>query len=242
MQVDQLQKTRSSDSIISIWRIYLSGVLRFYETKRGSLWWFYPLLFFFFFLINVACYWWAMVTAYPELAFGAETRFHYFLVQFPVGALGALFDSLSFFATIYIVRRALASSTTFSYLGHLSIDLVVAAAATCWVLFVFSFSGWIIGNYEKSMAARKAAVVSTNVSPEPKAVDTLAVRNQIYQKKLVDAVQNPSKPEHIKNIYFGFLMGVSAMFPTLTHLFLSLWSVAIFLYRKSLRSQPAQLS
>ena len=124
-----------------------------------------------------------MVTAYPELAFGAETRFHYFLVQFPVGALGVLFDSLSFFATIYIVRRAVASSTTFSYLGHLSIDLVVAAAATCWVLFVFSFSGWIIGNYEKSMAAQKAAVVSTNVAPEPKAVDTLAVRNQIYQKK-----------------------------------------------------------
>ena len=143
-----------------------------------------------------------MVTAFPEVAFGPE-RAHYFMVQFPVGILGAFFDSLSLFVTIYMVRRALSASSSASYVGHLSVDLGIAALATFWVLFVFSVSGWIVG------------VVGT-------APESLLARNTAYQDRLARALQDPTGREEIRNIYFGVLMGLSAMLPTLTHLYLAI--------------------
>ena len=74
------------------------------------------------------CYWLAMITAFPDLAFGPSFKF-YFKVQFPVGILGALFDSLSFFITLKIIRKALRSNK----------------------LAVFSFSGWIISLTETNV-------------------------------------------------------------------------------------------
>ena len=84
-----------------------------------------------------------MFTAFPELTHG-RAGVYYFKMQFPVGFLGAIFDSLSFFVTIYIIHNALRTEKGIQYISHLSLDLIIAILATFWVLFVFSFSGWLI--------------------------------------------------------------------------------------------------
>ena len=94
------------NATIITWKNSLRNLVDFYEAKRGSIYIFYPMLFLFFVLINIACYWWALFTAFPELTRGIPGQ-HYFKVQFPVGFLGALFDSLSFFVTVLIIRHAL---------------------------------------------------------------------------------------------------------------------------------------
>lgn len=109
------------NSIIVIWKDYLKQLLVFYEAKRGNIFVFYPLLFLFFVLINIGCYWWAIFTAFPELTRGSAGAY-YFKVQFPVGFLGALFDSLSFFVTILIIRHALQTRKGIDYIAHLSLD------------------------------------------------------------------------------------------------------------------------
>ena len=96
------------DETFQIWKHSLRELLDYYEHNRGSIKNFFPKLFVFFIVVNVLCYWFAMTTAYPELLKGAKGAY-YFKVQFPVGILGALFDSLSFFVTIVIIRRALVS-------------------------------------------------------------------------------------------------------------------------------------
>lgn len=111
--------------MIAIWRLRLSDTLAALERKRARTSFFYSKVFAFFVVLNIACYWIAMVTAFPDVTFGPE-RGHYFLVQFPVGFLGALFDSLSLFVTVYMVRRALQATTSASYLAHLSVDLGIA--------------------------------------------------------------------------------------------------------------------
>jgi hypothetical protein len=183
-------------TIILTWRSSLRNLLTIYETKRGSLITFFPKLFLFFVLLNILCYWWAMFTAFPQYIHGNE-RAHYFLLQFPVGFLGAIFDSLSFFVTIFIIRRALNSRSSPEYFAHLSLDLVIAVFATCWVLFVFSFSGWLICLFE--------------ANPE-----LLGVRNEQYGQRLAVAVASPS--DNIRNIYFGIIMGISASLPTFVHI------------------------
>ena len=137
------------NGIIATWRDALHQVLDIYERKRGAIQVFFPLLFLFFILLNVACYWWAIYTAFPHYMLTHEAS-HYLKLQIPVGIFGALFDSLSFFVTIWIIRRALASTKTSEYAFHLSLDLVIAILATLWVLFVFTFGGWIISLWENS--------------------------------------------------------------------------------------------
>lgn len=186
------------NSIIIMWKNSLRDLVDFYEAKRGSIYTFYPTLFLLFVLINIGCYWWAMFTAFPELTRGNAGQ-HYFKVQFPVGFLGALFDSLSFFATIFIIRRALRAQKNMEYILHLSLDLVIAVLATFWVLFVFSFSGWIIHLLDSIH-------------------QDLADRNEDYKRMLVDALANPT--DNKRNIYFGLIMGVSAMLPTCGYVFM----------------------
>jgi hypothetical protein len=200
------------NTTIGIWKDSLERLLRFYESKRGAFSYFFPKLFLFFVVINLLCYWWAMFTAFPELTYGAA-GIHYFKVQFPVGFLGALFDSLSFFATIFIIRRALRSRKNWEYVAHLSLDLVIAILATLWVLFIFSFSGWLIHFLE----ARPQA---------------LSARNEKYEQMLYDALGSPTS--NLRNIYFGIVMGVSASLPTCVH-------VSMFL-RSSLRTIIQQKS
>jgi len=93
-------------------------------------------VFTFFVVLNLACTWAGLFTAFPEYLHDAQGR-HYFLIQFPVDLLGAVFDSLSFFITIAIVRRALVTHAGWTYVSHLSLDGVIAILATFWVLFVF---------------------------------------------------------------------------------------------------------
>jgi len=127
-------------------------------------------------------------------------------LQFPVGFLGGLFDSASLIITLYIVKRALHSPSNFTYLLHLSVDIFIAVCATLWVLFVFSFSGWLIGF----------------ITQQP---ESLIDRSLIYEERFVSALQNPSGKNELKNIYFGLVMGCSAMIPTMVHLSLFAKSV-----------------
>lgn len=197
---------------IAIWKQSLARLLALYERHRHPLPRLFGLLFLAFVLINLACFWWGMFTAFPDSTRGAAGA-HYFKVQFPVGFLGAVFDSLSFFVTIYIIRRALRSRSTLSYVVHLSVDLVIAILATWWVLFVFTISGWIISFF--------------GAQPQ-----LLSHRSALYEDRALAALQNPVAS--VRNIYFGLVMGASAMIPTAIHIYLSLR--AFFLARN--RSAP----
>jgi hypothetical protein len=186
--------------ILAIWRDSLHTILDIYERRRGPLRIFFPLLFLFFVVLNVGCYWWGIFTAFPQYMLTHEAN-HYLKLQFPVGILGALFDSLSFFITIWIIRRALAAKKTSEYVMHLSLDLVIAVIATFWVLFVFTSGGWLISLFESV--------------PEE-----LTLRGEKYTTRAVQALQDPTGRENAKNIYFGIIMGVSAALPTCLHLLL----------------------
>ena len=131
------------NQIVNYWRKDLGKVLLFYEGKRSQGDHFFLYLFLFFISVNIICYWLAMVSAFPSLVFG-KTFSYYFKVQLPVGIFGALFDSLSFFITIFIIRKALLTTDTKIYIAHLSIDLAIAILATFWVVFVFIVSGWAV--------------------------------------------------------------------------------------------------
>lgn len=204
--------------VMAIWRKSLDKLLTFYDRQRGSLATFFPKLFFFFMLLNMGCFWLAILTAYPEEFAGPE-RLEYLLMQFPVGFLGAVFDSLSFFITVWIARRALKTTSLPSYIAHLSIDILIAIAATGWVLMVFSVSGWLIGAILRS----------------PDASATIAASSAKYESRATEAIRDPLGRDNIKNIYFGVVMGFSAMIPTLTHLYLSAQSV--FLYARKVASR-----
>ena len=123
----------------------------------------------------------------------------------PGRGIRALFDSLSFFVTIWIIRRALASNKTSEYIFHLSLDFVIAVLATFWVLFVFTFGGWLISLWE--------------TAPEQ-----LADRGTKYTNRAIQAIQDPTGRENAKNIYFGLIMGVSAALPTCLHIGLFFYS------------------
>ena len=131
---------------------------------------------------------------------------HYVKLQIPVGLLGAFFDSLSFFVTIWIIKRALASASTVEYVFHLSLDFLIAILATLWVLFVFTFGGWLISLWESV--------------PEQ-----LSERGTKYASRAVQAIQDPIGRENAKNIYFGLIMGISAALPTCFHFLLFFSSI-----------------
>ena len=212
------------NQIILYWRKDLDRVLLFYESKRSHGDSFFLYLFSFFVFLNITCYWFAMVTAFPSLVFG-KTFIYYFKVQFPVGFLGALFDSLSFFVTIFIVRRALLTASTKVYIAHLSIDLVIATLATFWVILVFIVSGWVISFIETIGHSEELIQTydhETNINK----------RTDKYVSTVNDALKNPSK--NIQNIYFGLIMGISAMLPTMIHFMMFLKSsfYIIAVYKK----------
>ena len=199
------------DSIITVWKDNLKQLLSFYEKKRGNIFSFYLLLFLYFIVINIICYWLAMYTAFPELTRGSA-GVYYYKVQFPVGIPGALFDSLSFFVTIFIIRHALCSKKDIQYVAHLSLDLIIAILATFWVVFVFSFSGWLVN--------------LVSLTPQ-----VLADRNAEYQGLLLDAIAKPT--DNLRNIYFGLVMGISAMIPTCIHIFMFLRACVHTLFRQT---------
>ena len=209
---------------IYFWRTDLNQLMSYYEQKKININNLLLYLFLFFIFLNISCYWFAMVTAFPELVFGTTFNY-YFKVQFPVGILGALFDSLSFFVTIYIIRRALKTKENFEFITHLSIDFIIAILATFWILFVFIISGWIVGFFEtleQSIVVIKTYEHETNLSQ----------RTEVYTGMLEDAIIHPFR--NIQNIYFGLLMGLSAILPTVIHLSMFCYSLIKTVKNKNL--------
>ena len=201
--------------MFSIWKASLAQLLYIYEEKRPRLVWFFPMLFLFFIILNIGCYWLALLTTYPEYMQGPEAR-EYVLLQFPVGILGAIFDSLSFFVTIWIIRRALACHRIWEYVGHLSLDVVIAIIATFWVLFVFTWGGQLVSQIDALM---------TDAVPE-----SLTERTGKTTLRVQQAIENPL--DNWRNIYFGLLMGISASIPTFAHLGLFCYSSVNAFWRK----------
>ena len=162
-----------------------------------------------------------MWTAFPDLLLG-PSLFYYFKIQFPVAILGAIFDTLSFFITIYIIKKALKSMDASHFIGHLSIDLVIAVLATFWVLFVFSTSSWMIRQISPLISPMVGPIMGQINEVK---VFSLSERQNIYQERATDALQEPGK--HLLNIYFGLVMGVSAMIPTCIHLYMAFRSLVL---------------
>ncbi len=195
-----------TDTII-IWRLDLNRLILYYKNKKSQVEHYFIYLFLFFVILNISCYWFAMITAFPNLVFGS-TFGYYFKIQFPVGILGALFDSLSFFITIYIIQKALKTTNDKVYIAHLSIDVLIAILATFWVILVFIVSGWIVSFFE---TLHQPIELIEQYDHE---TDLLERTNQ-YANTVNDAVKNPTR--NLQNIYFGIIMGLSAMIPTSIH-------------------------
>ena len=247
--------TSNPDTFFALWQGRLASLLAVYETRRGRRGPLLVALFGFFLGLNIACYWLALITAFPERAFGADWA-RYVVMEFPVGVLGAAFDGASFFITVWIVRRALAARSELSYVGHLAIDVLIGALATVWVLMVFTVSGWLADMVAPEPAPPTVAEApavpapsepapppqeptppTTASSPAPPVramteAEILAQRSGVYGQRLTDAINDPFGVENRRNIYFGVLMGVSAALPTLTHLALSLLSAGVWLRRR----------
>ncbi len=76
--------------VFSHWR---SSLLRFhdwFEGIRASTRNFRLKTFMFFVVLNLGCYWWALLTTYPQFLTGPKAD-EYVLMGFPVAVLGALF-------------------------------------------------------------------------------------------------------------------------------------------------------
>ncbi len=198
--------------MIKIWKKYLLYYLKLFIKISKNTNYFKFKVFFVFISINIFFYWIAMIVAFPELIFGV-TSLEYFILQFPVGILGGLFDSLSLIITIYMVRRAITSFSSFIYLAHLSVDLVIACIATMWVLFIFIFSGWLTS--------------FLIFNPE-----NFLVRKNIYEERVLSAINDPTGENEIRNIFFGITMGLSAIMPTLFHLYLFIKSTKEYFQKK----------
>jgi len=195
------------NKIVSLWKKDLIKVLLFYEKRRFKGDNFFLYLFLFFILVNIVCYWFAMISAFPSLVFGSTFNY-YFKVSFPVGLLGALFDSLSFFITLIIIKKAIATTNSTIYIAHLSIDLIIATIATFWVIFVFIISGWVVSFFETINQSTEFVELYDHETNINKRADN-------YINTINDALINPSR--NIQNIYFGAIMGLSAMIPTIIH-------------------------
>ena len=125
------------------WQHELAFALDYYQAYRDRNRCFFCTLLIFFFLVNTFCYWLAIMVSFPELI--AEQPVRMIKIQQPVALLGGLFDSLSFFITVWLIQHAITMKTGFKFIGILSVDLIIAAIATAWVLLVVMFSSWLIG-------------------------------------------------------------------------------------------------
>ena len=111
----------------------------------------------------------------------------------------------------------------------MSIDLLVAVAASFWVLFVFSISGWIVSFMPVSQENIVSKEVQVITQPE-----SLETRNMVYANRVAATLTNPTGDEEMRNIYFGIVMGLSAMLPTCLHIFSALFSLRFFLHSKKI--------
>jgi hypothetical protein len=214
---------QKKDSVyFDLWREDLSLILEKFQDWHFSTRFYFLKVFVFFVFINDLAYWFAIATAFPEIISG-DDLVHYSKVQVPVAILGALFDSLSLYITLLVVRNALHSRSNFSYISHLSIDVLIAIAATFWVLFVFSISAWIVS----FIPADPNPVVKKEIQVE---AQSLSDRGKLYEGRVAAAINNPTGDDERKNIYFGIVMGFSAIIPTAVHISCALFSLRLFLH------------
>ncbi|MAF49052.1 MAG: hypothetical protein QF393_20905 [Rhodospirillales bacterium] len=103
-------------------------------------------------------------------------------------------------------------------MGYLSVDLIIAVVATFWVLFVFVVSGWIVN------------LILAN--PE-----TFEARTVLYENRFLGALTDPFGARNARNIYFGVIMGVSALLPTLFHVYLAVRSMGQSVFAAVVRTQ-----
>ncbi|MFV1849640.1 MAG: hypothetical protein ACFHHU_15935 [Porticoccaceae bacterium] len=186
------------------WRESLQHFMDWFLRKRAEMRFFFAKLFTVFILINLGCYWWALLTTYPHLL-NTWKGDEYILMGFPVAVMGAMFDALSFYVTVEIIRRALVSKGNIQFVSYLSVDILIAIVATFWVLFAFVASGWLVSQFLDR--------------PE-----TMTYRTDLYEGRFWKALQDPFAPDNLRNIYFGMMMGASALLPTLYHFGLALFS------------------
>jgi hypothetical protein len=270
----------SSSSVISEWQGRLRRLIGRYEDYRGRTRKFWRFLFLIFFLLNSFCYQFAIISAFPERAFGADWL-RYVLIMFPVGIFGATFDCASFVVTLAIMRHAIRVKARLIYLGHITADIAIAILATGWVLIVFSIStvlvDFVIGPPAAVLVSQPTpqTVVTTPSAPpveqpvapaieppapsveqpvapaieppapsveqpvapaiEPPAPQVrsvavpadesiehaqfMAARAQGYRERVADALNDPFSSQNLRNIYFGVVMGLSAMLPSLLYLY-----------------------
>jgi hypothetical protein len=199
----------------NIWRKDLSLFFERFQSWRTNTRFYFFKIFILFVIINDIAFWFAIETTHPEIITSETELLHYTKVQVPVALLGALFDSLSLYITLVVVRHALLSRSNMLYISHLSIDMLIAIVATFWVLFVFSISGWLV-----SFIPIKSEIAKH---------ESLEDRNKAYADRAVAAIKNPKGKEEMRNIYFGIIMGFSAMIPTCVHIFSALFSLRFFL-------------
>ena len=188
-------------ALFKFWRASLIKSLAWFEALRDKTKFFNLKLFIFFIFLNLTCYYWALVTAYHWKLFGSKAE-EYILMGFPVSFLGGAFDSLSLVVTIFIIKKALSAERNISYVLYLSVDLLIAIIATFWVLFVFMISGWVV----------------SFILDNPESIGS---RMWLYEDRVESAVSDPSNPNNLRNIYFGMIMGASALLPTLLHISLA---------------------
>ena len=198
--------------VFQMWRLSLEQTISWFNSRKQSTRLFWIKIFVAFVVINSACFWGALLTTYPQLLQSYKAD-EYILISGPVAILGAVFDSFSLLVTIYIIQKALMSKNNASYIAFLSVDLLIAILATFWVLFAFIISGWLV----------------SLVLEQPETID---YRLSLYEGRAWSAMLNPFGSENIKNIYFGVVMGASALLPTLFHAFLALRSGALILFRR----------
>lgn len=198
------------------WREDLSKLLTWVKLKNKTISHFFLKLYAFFFLLNFGCYWLGMVFIFPTHVFGSPFL-HYFKISLPVGVMGALFDSLSFYVTLWIIQHALNSRSSASYIFHLFLDFIIAILATFWVLFVFVISGWIVNQLEgRSYEHRDDGSIYVVESSDIQQKEQFEKRSNLYRARVEEAMQKPLK--NWRNILFGIIMGLSAMLPTSVHL------------------------
>ena len=199
------RRGNADEGFFSVWRASLEHFLDWFHDLRGRTTAFALKTFLFFCVVNLAFFWWALLTAYPHLLVGVKAQ-EYALMGFPVAVLGAVFDCVSLLITLFIAARALDSVTHAGFLAYLSVDLLLAFLAGLWVLLVFAVSGWLV-----------SLLLSV---PE-----AMTDRGELYQGRLQALIEDPLGRDNLRNLYFGVVMGASALFPTLFHIFLAIRSL-----------------
>ncbi len=192
-----IEATHIGGGWLGAWQVELRDILDMYRDYRRRRPLFFLYLFVFFFLVNAVFYWIALAASFPELIVSQTGRM--LLIQQAVAILGGLFDSLSFFLTVYLVGRAARTRYGLNFAGILSIDLVIAAVATAWVLLVVMLASWAIGPPEETAMRPAQQVVATEVSvsnePEPQqAVQEDTGGSAVSATPVVDAARVDLSP------------------------------------------------